>query len=235
MRVLAEAIVLAGFFAAMTWAPPAEAQRNCLCGRPPNENPLFGLLPDDFTAVDATAAFESATLNGATLALIPSANFNEYSRRWVHWFEDDAIERNWAYRLMGMSREDTAEYEHNTDPRRFADQLAEAVRPHVRDIVVSADFHQARAQGATFFLVVDAWMGTPNWMNEKEKTWAGAYLFDGSLQRLFLAQDDHEVRRRVGLVREDDGPSQQAYDGATEPVIAALRARLGAPPTAAAN
>lgn len=229
--------VFGAFFVIAAGSEPASAQQ-CLCGRPPEQNVYEGLLADGFTAVDASAAFSPASLNGANLAIIPSANFNEYSRRWAHWYGDGEgqgnIERYWAYRLNNLDRDTTRNFELNTDPRGFADQLVALIEPHVGEVIVAADFQEARQQGATYYLVVDAWLGTPNFMNSSWKTWAGAYLLDGELQRVFAASADHQVGRGMNLVgsviEADARSSRESFQGATAPVIEALRTRLGPPP-----
>jgi len=226
---------VAVLFAVLVWSAPADAQRNCFCGRPPEANVFQGLLAESFTPADASAAFTPGALAGATLAIIPSSNFNEYSRRWTRWFEEGAMENHWAYQLTGQSRDSMRGQEQNTDPRRFADQLVAALEPHVAEVMVASDFQTARDQGATFYLVVDAWLGTPNGMNGSWKTWAGATLLDGSLQRVWQANGEHQVRRESGLfesvVVADARQQLQSYEGATQPVLAALQERLGSPST----
>jgi hypothetical protein len=230
--------MLAALVVVSTWITPASAQQ-CLCGRPPERNVYDGLLAEDFTPVDASAAFNPTSLNGAKLAIIASANFNEYARRWVHWYGEGEgqgnIERYWAYRLNSLDRDTTRPFEQNTDPRGFADQLVALLEPHVAEVIVAPDFQQAREQGATYYLVVDVWLGTPNFMNSSWKTWAGAYLLDSSLQRVFESSAEQQVSRGMQLVgsviEADARSSRESFRGATEPVIAALRARLGQPPT----
>lgn len=232
---------LAALMVSAVWSAPASAQQ-CLCGRPPERNVYEGLLAEDFIPVDASAAFNPAMLSGAKLAVIPSANFNEYARRWAHWYGDGEgegnIEHYWAYRLNSLDRQTTGSFELNTDPRGFADQLVALIEPHVGEVVVARDFRDAREQGATFYLVVDVWLGTPNFMNGSWKTWAGAYLLDGSLQRVFESTADRQVSRGMELVgsviEADARTSRQSFQGATTPVLDALRARLGEPPAAPA-
>jgi hypothetical protein len=223
---------VAALIMALALATPAAAQQ-CMCGRPPERNVYAGLLATDFTPDDASASFNPASLSGAKVAVIASANFNEYSRRWNHWYGEGNIENYWAYRSNRLTRDDIRGYEQNTDPRAFADQLITLIEPHVGEVFSAPDLQQAREQGATYYLVADAWFGTTNAMNTGFKTWAGVYLLDSSLQLVFSANADGSAGRSMlvlDVIAEDARASRRAYERGTQPVLDAFRARLGEPP-----
>ena len=139
--------IIAAILVFSVWSTPAEAERRCLCGRPPTENVYEGLLAADFTPVDASAQFQPSALRDAKLAVISSSNFNEYARRWAYWYDEDNIDRYWAFQLFGQTRDNTREYEENTDPRRFGERLVVLLEPYVDQVVIAPDLQQAREQG----------------------------------------------------------------------------------------
>lgn len=228
-RALA-ALAIACFSVFLTSAPAA-AQRECMCGRPPSANPYEGLLPSDFAINDANASFGPAALTGIKLAIIPSSNFNEYSRRWVAFYEGGGQERNWAYNLMGMNRDTVRSQEHSSDPRHFADRLVVLLEPYVGEVIVATDFHNAREQGATYYIVIDSWLGSTR-MGMRLSSWASLSVFDAELNRVFFAQGMHEARRGGGGINEsvieaDAASQREAVAGATDPLLTALQTRLG--------
>lgn len=227
--------IIAAILVFSVWSTPAEAERRCLCGRPPTENVYEGLLAADFTPVDASAQFQPSALRDAKLAVISSSNFNEYARRWAYWYDEDNIDRYWAFQLFGQTRDNTREYEENTDPRRFGERLVVLLEPYVDQVVIAPDLQQAREQGATYFLVLDAWTGTNNRNNDRWKTWAGIHILDASLQRVFEATAEQEARRPILNIAGDQRASVNAYNAATEQVLETLRLRLGPPPNRQAN
>lgn len=231
IALLAASAVTTAAYAERARPSCVERQRASACsltGHPPQENVYAGLLPNGQTPADASSSFDPASLRGATVAIIPSANYNEYAARWAYWFADGNIENYWAFQAAGASRDSLRSFEHNTDPRHFADRLVQMFEPYVTRVIVATDIAAAHEQGATYFLVVDAWQGTPNHWNSQYQTWAGAYLLDSSLQLAFQSSASHAVPREGG----DADVARAAYVGATEPVLTAFRNRLGPPPQA---
>lgn len=208
-------------------AAPAKAK---LFGtKAPYATPYAGLLPDGFQLQQAPE-IDAATLARSKVVLIPSGNYDEYSRLWSDLFEKGGIERqlehSLAGKLMGVTRENFAGTETGSDPRAFASRIADALRPHVREIGVADDLPAARAQGADYFLIIDDWTGITNWWGNRMRATGGIYLLDARLQRVFAAEGSGDGERHGILTGDPNQIYGQMVTAATNAMGDAVVAQL---------
>lgn len=163
-------------------------------GKPPFATPYVGLLPDGFQ-VRPAPPIDAAQLARGNVVMVPSSNFNAYSETWSYYYgKGGGFKSNWAGKLLGATREHEVGIEENSDPRTFATRVSDALRPHVREIGVAADLQQGRTQGADYFLIVDAWLGTSH-MNGHIVISGGVYLFDSQLRLVFATSGAGDAKR----------------------------------------
>lgn len=236
-------MILAAFFAALmlfdTSAASAQETRARFGGRAPYDSPYTGLLPADFQLQPA-AAIDLEHLRQSKVVLVPSGNYNEYARLWAEYFEEGGLERDWLQTFATGAtrrREQLDGTIQNSDPRLFASRFADALRPYVREIGVAADLPEARAQGADYYLIVDAWLGADAL---KYRVAGGAYLLDSQLNSVITAQTRNEQNRNQMFTLTQRGADQNnaramaaATTGLSEAVIAQFMQALGPPPAPA--
>lgn len=213
----------------------AQDSRARFGGRAPYDSPYAGLLPNDF-ALQTAPSFDAADLRQSKVVLIPSSNYNEYARLWSEYYEQGGLERDWLQTLgtgADRRREQLDGTIQNSDPRLFASRLTDALRPYVREIGVAADLPTARAQGADYYLIIDAWLGADAF---KYRIAGGAYLLDGRLNSVISAQhaDEHSRNQVFALTqrRTDENNARAmiaATTGLSDAVIGQFTQALGPP------
>jgi hypothetical protein len=224
MKPIAAAFIL--FMATGLHAASAAPAKAKLFGtKAPYATPYAGLIPDGFQLQQAPA-IDAATLARSKVVLIPSGNYDEYSRLWADYFEKGGFEKTTASRWMGVDRGRIASIETSSDPRAFATRIADALRPHVRELAVAEDLPGARAQGADYFLVVDDWTGVTNWWGNRMRATGGVYLLDGQLRRVFAAEGSGDGERHGILTGDPNQIYGQMVTTATNAMGDAVVARL---------
>lgn len=200
-------LFLLAFCCLMTISGDAFAkERRHMSGKPPFADAYAGLLPTGMQP-QPLQDFRPAQLRQARVALVPSANFNEWARIWASWYEEGGFENHWSVRMFGQSRETHSGYEHNSNPRRLAEQVVLALEPHVGEVVVARDLAHAIEEGADYFLVLDGWLGTyTRVMSGGFSASGGVYLLDRGLGEAFRVQAESREKRSSGLF---DSPSQE--------------------------
>jgi hypothetical protein len=230
-------VLLACLFALAAHAAPAGGDavpkpKHRLGGKPPYATPYAGLLPDGFQ-VQPAPPVDAAQLARSKVVMVPSSNFNAYSEGWAYYYEKGGFEKNWAVRLIGATREGHAGIEDNSDPRMFATRVSDALRPRVRELGAAADLREARAQGADYFLVVDAWLGTSH-MGGHFVISGGAYLLDDQLRQVFAASGAGDAKRGgffdFDVVKADTIAMTAAMAGLNDAVLPKFDAFLQALP-----
>lgn len=179
---------------------PADArEKNKMTGKAPHASVYENLLPAGVEPAPLKD-FHPSQLRGARVALVPSANFNEWARIWADLYEEGGFENYWGVKLFNHKRETFQGYENNSDPRNLAEQVVQTLQPHVGEVFIAADLVQARDAGADYYLILDGWLGTFTRWNTWYQANGGAYLLDGSLQQVFKAEGTGKAELKMGML-----------------------------------
>lgn len=130
------------------------SEKKRLWGKPPYASAYDGLLPVGMTPSPATD-FHPSQLHGARVALVPSANFNEWARVWERWHDEN------GEKFDMKSRGKLEGPRNNSNPRNFSEHVVQVLQPYVGELFIANDLPQARDAGADYYLIVDGWLGAP--------------------------------------------------------------------------
>lgn len=169
-------------------------EKSKMTGKAPYASAYENLLPESMRPAPAKA-FHPSELQDARIAVVPSANFNEWARIWEQWFDMEGKNYKRTSWGFGGGRGDKERgYEHSSNPRNFSDQVILALQPHVGEIVIATDLFQARDAGADYFLILDGWLGTSSGWNTYFHASGGVHLLNAGLEEVFSAQGDARIK-----------------------------------------
>ncbi len=191
------ALVLLSLFLMSGHAEAADKKN--MAGKPPHASAYDGLLPAGMTPTPAPG-FHPSQLRGARVALVPSANFNEWARIWANLYEEGGFENYWGVKMFGHKRETFQGYENNSDPRNLAERIVQTLQPHVGEVFIATDLVQARDAGADYYLILDGWLGSFTRWNMWYQATGGVYLLDGALQQVFEATGTGKAELKMGML-----------------------------------
>lgn len=205
------------------------ADKRNMTGKPPHASAYDGLLPAGMTPTPASG-FHPSQLRGARVALVPSANFNEWARAWERRFDENGEK-------FKVREERFRGYEYSSNPRNFSERVTQALQPHVGEIFAAADLPEARQAGADYYLVVDGWLGTITRWNMYFHASGSVHLLDGNLQQLISAQGEAKVKYeepsilQAGSMRQAfadnaERNSAQAIDEMSRQVVSGMQRHL---------
>jgi|CXWL01.1.fsa_nt_gi hypothetical protein len=196
-------------------ASPADAQRHRYV-----ENVYEGLLPADMQP--APAPLDAAELAESRVAVIPSVNFETHARVWQEQYEQAVAGQSSTWR----GEAGLASLESN-NPQHFSDQVLTTLQPYVGEVFATGDLVQARANGATYYVIIDYFMrgGALNL-----RPVGGVRVLNASLEEVIAISHAPTVQ----WVRS--GPAHEAYQqsmarvfqAVVEPTLSDLRAALAA-------
>lgn len=194
--------------------PTHAKEKKFLTGKAPHASAYEGLLPAGMTVAPATG-FHPSQLQGKRVALVPSANLNEWARVWSRVYEEGGFESHWSSRLIYRDHEKNRDrhrgYENNTDPRNFTEQVIQALQPHVGEIFVAEDLPHARDAGADYYLILDGWFGLYNTVwNSWFHTHGGVYLLDEALRQAFSVHGEAKEKYETPSLMKSWSPNAYA-------------------------
>ena len=203
-------------------------EKKNMSGKPPHASAYEGLLPAGMKPAPAPD-FHPAHLRDARVAIVPSANFNQWARVWQRWFEESGEK-------FKVREENRRNVEHSTNPRNFSEQVMQALQPHVGQVFVADDLVQARDSGADYYLILDGWLGSFSRWNTYLHATGSVELLDGNLQRALSAHGEAKVKyeeppllqswSRKAWEEVYAENASQAVDDMTRQVVSTLQLQL---------
>lgn len=180
-------------------SPVAAKEKRTMTGKAPYASAYENLLPEGMQPAPVKD-FHPSQLRSARVALVPSANFNEWARIWANLYEEGGFENYWGVKMFGHKRETFQGYENNSDPRNLAERIVQTLQPHVGEVFIATDLVQARDAGADYYLILDGWLGSFTRWNMWYQATGGVYLLDGALQQVFEATGTGKAELKMGML-----------------------------------
>ncbi len=180
-----------------TFGQAQASEKKRLWGKPPYASAYDGLLPAGMTPTPAPGLHPSQ-LRGARVALVPSANFNEWARVWERWHDEN------GERFDRKSRGKLEGSRNNSNPRNFSEHVVQVLQPYVGELFIANDLPQARDAGADYYLIVDGWLGAPlpfemTCWDTCHRATGSVHLLDSELRLLFIAQGKGKATKSSGF------------------------------------
>lgn len=180
-----------------------------------------GLLPPGVTPRDANVALPLQGLKSRTVAIVLSANFEDYVATWVEHYERGGAQNRKEMMAQignalavvnplaavgtglsgsgGMIDRAIDASRQASDPRRVIDRLHAALSRIFDGVQVATDLADARARKADFIALADLHFTANAWGNAFHFR-GGVHLLDASVRRLFVVAIDKEVPRTMADV-----------------------------------